>query len=255
MFRLVLQSIKHVGFLGMLAFLIMCSVPISAANIVFSSGPNWDVFNADPVTPGAVRLAPAQKSNLCPGRVCWSADLSTIPGATWIWANGVTPSTFPADLKQFFFSKTFVLGEPVSGTISVAVDDFAQVLVNGVNAGTTGSITDYFAAAAAQGALVNFDITSLLKPGSNIVTVLAQNGPAWFAGGCPSEGCTYAMNPAGVVFGGSLSDVSANIPEPESAALGCIGALVLALCGITRTQWLLRDRLGLSRLTETVGRR
>jgi hypothetical protein len=238
MFRLVLQSKKHVSFLGMLAFLTLCSVPMSAANIVFSSGPNWDVFNVDPVTPGAVPLGPAQRA-FCPGGiVCWSADLSTIPGATWMWGQW-SPST-PSDLKQFFFSKTFVLGDPVSGTISVAVDDFAQVFVNGINAGTTGSISDVAAASAAQSEVVTFDISSFLKPGSNIVTVFAQNGPAWFpgAGVCPTEGCTYGMNPAGVVFGGSLSDVSANTPEPESAALGCVGALVLALCGITRRQWL-----------------
>jgi hypothetical protein len=68
----------------------------------------------------------------------WAADLSRIPGATWIWVNGVNGATFPAEFQQFFFSKTFLLGDPVSGTISVAVDDFAAVLVNVVVAGDHG---------------------------------------------------------------------------------------------------------------------
>jgi hypothetical protein len=250
MLKSILRSKKHGVFLGVLALSIGCPAPVSATSIVFSSGTNWEVFNADPATtPSAIPLGPAQMVCLnavsppgCPSGATlygyvgngWGADLSTIPGAAWIWANGVNGATFPAELQQFFFSKTFLLGNPVSGTISVAVDDFAAVLVNGVIAGTTGSVTDMNSASLAQGTLATFDITPFLRTGSNVVTIHAQNGPPSFAGGCPSEGCTYAMNPAGVVFGGSLSEIPANVPEPESGALSCIGALALALFMIRR---------------------
>ena len=39
--------------------------------------------------------------------------------------------------------------------------------------------------------------------GRNVITIRAQNGSAFFSG-CPTI-CTYATNPAGVVFGGSLT--------------------------------------------------
>jgi hypothetical protein len=238
-----LQSNKHVAFLGMLVLLIGCPLHVSAANIVFSSGTDWEVFNADPAGPGAVLLGLAQ--NVClnatspvacpPGSTLygyvngWAADLSTVPTATWIWADGLDGSTSPADFQEFFFSKTFFLASPVSGTISVAVDDFAEIRVNGVVAGMTGSITDRASAVLAQNTLAVFDITPFLIPGSNIITVRAQNGPPSY-GGCPIN-CTYALNPAGVVFGGRLSD----IPEPQSAVLVVSAALFLALAKMRRT--------------------
>ena len=39
-----------------------------------------------------------------------------------------------------------------------------------------------------------------------MVTIEAQNGPAYFSGLCST--CTYALNPAGVVFGGTLTYTS-----------------------------------------------
>jgi hypothetical protein len=127
---------------------------------------------------------------LSPSAIGWAANLSTIPGAHWILAPGITGATPNASLAQFSFSKTFNLaGAPVSGTISVAVDDFAQVIVNGTPVGSTGSITNAAAAAAAANALTVFDITPFLVTGAN-----------------------WSQNPGAVVFGGTLNDGAAPVP-------------------------------------------
>jgi hypothetical protein len=59
----------------------------------------------------------------------------------------------------------------------VAVDDFAEVRVNNVSVGTTGSLTDLALADSAQSSLAMFNIGSFLVPGTNIITVRAANGP------------------------------------------------------------------------------
>jgi hypothetical protein len=87
--------------------------------------------------------------------------------------------------------------------VFIAADDFAEVQINGSVVGSTGSITDYGLASAAQGALKQFDLTQFLVAGMNTITVRAQNGPSSFANGC--NPCSYAGNPAGTVFGGTLT--------------------------------------------------
>lgn len=131
----------------------------------------------------------------------WTASLTAIPGAVWIWGAGIAASD-PADLVRFYFARTFTLGAAPSGTLSIGADDFAEVRVNGVVVGSIGSVTDFAAAGAAQSTLTAFDLTSKLVPGRNTITVAAQNGPASFSTCSP---CTYSGNTAGVVFGGSLS--------------------------------------------------
>ena len=192
----------------------------SITTLTFVSDTTWEVTDADPSGPGPVNsLGFAQKVCLhasapspCPSGATlygfpstgWSADLSSISGAAWIWAPGITGATSPAFPAEFFFSKAFNLpGAPTAGAISVAVDDFAQVRVNGVAVGTTGSVTDMSLAGAGQSSLATFDITSFLAPGTNIITIRGANGP--FACGAGPYNC----NPAGVVFGGSLSFQSA----------------------------------------------
>ena len=55
---------------------------------------------------------------------------------------------------------------------------------------------------AIDSTLTTFNLTPLLVAGTSIVTAIGQTGPASFAG-CASA-CAYSMNPAGVVFGGTL---------------------------------------------------
>jgi hypothetical protein len=161
----------------------------------------------------------------------WAADLSSIPGSTWIWAPGITPQTAPAEFAQFFFVTPVVIrGRPVGGVLSFAVDDFAEVSVNGTVVATAGSITDVSEAGAAQSQTTVVDVGAFLRPGRNIIAVRAQNGPPEFAGTCGAT-CTYAQNPAGVVFGGSITyrprdvcdeDEGERARDTDGACDGCV---------------------------------
>jgi hypothetical protein len=190
-----------------------------ALTVSFASDGTWQTSAMNPDGSMGAVLGDAQCVCACaascpPGATiyghgtCWGADLSAIPGACWIWLPGVTGATTPADLQGAYISKDFNLaGHPVAGTILVGADDFAEVWINGSLIGSTGSISDYGLAAAAQGTLKTFDLTPFLAAGSNRITVLAQNGPSAFAAGC--NPCSYSGNPAGVAFGGTLTYTAA----------------------------------------------
>ena len=194
---------------------------IDPPDVTFASGAKWFADPAGPQAPGSGALpgtGPAQLVCLnqfapvgCPsgatlwgyGGFAWPADLTPIPGAHWIWAPGFEGNDTGADLAAFLFSRRLHLPDwPSAGTMFIAADDFAAVYVNGVLSGTVGSVVD--TSLNGQAALTQLDITGLLRPGWNKIRVLAENGPAWFAGVC-SGPCTYAENPAGVVFGGTIS--------------------------------------------------
>ena len=175
-------------------------LPGISSSITFVSDATW---SAQPVC-----LNPLAPSNCPTGALLygvggfgagWNADLSVIPGAMWIWAAGITAETSPAYPAEFVFSKSFNLGAPIAGTIWVAVDDFAEVVVNGTVVGSVGSVSDASLAGPAQNALTSFDIAPYLVSGSNVVAVRAANGVF----GCGPG--AYACNPAGVVFGGELT--------------------------------------------------
>jgi RHS repeat-associated protein len=206
--------------------IVLTATPLLAQSadptIKLASDTSWQVYGVDPATPGVTSLGNAQKFCLnfsspqsCPNGAIlygnpagggWSADRSSIPDAYWIWAPNVTGNTTKADLKSYWFTKTLELSaSPSKATISIAVDDYAKVYVNGTAsanlAGEYGSITDVQKALAAQSALTTINIASLLHPGTNTITVFAQNGPSTF-NGCNQ--CRYSQNSAGVVFGGTI---------------------------------------------------
>jgi hypothetical protein len=181
--------------------------------VAFVSDTSWQVYNSDPALGSTTPLGFAQFVCLsasipssCPAGATiyghstggWTSDISPIPGAHWIWAPNINGTTTPAEYNQFYFSKTFQLnGTKPIGLISISADDFAEVRVNGHVVGSIGSISDYAIATQAQASLTSFNLTPLLRTGTNILTIRAENGP--FGICCPSN---YAGNSAGVVFGG-----------------------------------------------------
>ena len=128
--------------------------PAAADTTTFVSGPTWSVTDAlgNPVGNAQYVAVNATYPTVQPPGVTnydasntnpsWQADLSSIPGAYWIWAPGVTGATPGASLAQYSFTHNFLLDGPVTtGTISLAADDYAAVSVNGASVGSIGSTT------------------------------------------------------------------------------------------------------------------
>jgi hypothetical protein len=190
--------------------------------ITFASGTNWRAYKSDPASGPARSLGFAQAvcvntriPSPCPENALnygyepvefgWTADRSSIPGALWVWAPKITAATTPAELDQYYFSKKFnVKGDVLAAAVSVAVTDFAEVIVNGVVVGHYGSVEDISQAAHAQMELAVFDIAPYLVKGTNTITIHAQNGPGYFSA-LYCGPCTYNQKPAGVVFGGKIT--------------------------------------------------
>jgi hypothetical protein len=206
--------------LAALALLSLAMVPSALAagpmTITFASDTSWMADDADAgVGPSLTLPAPAQLVCLnasaptgCPVGATlygwpgggWTADLSGVPGAWWIWAPGIDGSTPPADLDAYTFTKTIsVPGTPTAGSIAFGADDNVEVFVNGTSAGTHGS----------PDSLKTVDIGSLLVEGDNTIEVHAANALI-----CGSD-CPYQRNPAGVVFGGSITYEPAPSPSPD----------------------------------------
>ena len=205
------------------------SWPAQAQNAIpLFSGNNWTTYGANPLpgTPPPPALGPARAVCLNPGSplFCpvsvggvppvfygypgngWSAKTSMagICGkANWVWAPGVKGPTPHASLATYYFSRTVLLTIPPTApaTLSVAVDDYAEVWVNGTFVAALGSTTVPAVAGAAQNSFHAVDITALLLRGPNVITIKAQNGD--FCTGSPI-GCTYQQNPAGVIFCGLI---------------------------------------------------
>lgn len=206
---------------------------VAAETINFASDSSWQVRDAADNPLGAAQAVclNASAPSPCPGGAIlygfagggWSANLAAIPGAQWIWAPGVTGATQPAELAAYRFTKSFTLdGNVDAAMLFVAADDFARVRVNGSIVGSIGSTSDAGAAGAANGSLTSFDISVFLGVGDNVIEIEAQNGIGGFAG---CSNCTYAQQPAGVVFGGSLT--TAPVPLPAAAWLFASGLLGL----------------------------
>lgn len=116
-----------------------------------------------------------------------------------IWIPGFVATT-PSDNVVAHFSQTFFIpGAPVAGTLSVAVDDFVEIRVNGVFLGTRGSVTNIYEAIAAQSTTGTFDIAPWLVSGSNVLQFRTQNGPSTFSG-YPCTSCDFGRNPCGLIF-------------------------------------------------------
>lgn len=136
----------------------------------------------------------------------WSANLSSIPGARWIWAPNITGTTTGAANTEFTFESPFYLCDsPQGGTISVAADDAADVFLNYA---TTPIVSSKGFTALATAKVP----PSSLTRGLNNIQVKVRNAP-----GCASD--QYQCNPAGFVFGGSFTDGLSALPTCSSKGM------------------------------------
>lgn len=190
-------SPRHLAHLAVVLCL-LSPRPTHAASLTLASNASWNAFSMNPDGSVGTALGSAE---------CYSLpvafDVATIPGACCIWLPGMTPSS-SSNLQGVFFRKTIsIAGTPTSATIVLAVDDWAEISINGAIVATRGSITNVTEAAAAQYPLASYDITRFLRHGNNDLQVWARNGPGSFAGGC--EPCPLSANGAWVYFGGSIT--------------------------------------------------
>ena len=181
----------------------------AGTTIAFASGPDWtwtpDPSGGTPLPAVDVCLAPTVPTNCPAGALVYAngGGWVTVPGAFWIWRSDATPDA-PGDLQSATFAKMFVLGQNPTGTLSLAADDYAQVVVNGAVVGSIGSVSDIGAAWASHSGLTAFTLDPYLVEGTNTLAIEAQNGPPSFSQSTCAP-CSYAVNAAGVVFEGSLS--------------------------------------------------
>jgi hypothetical protein len=188
---------------------------------ITSNNMYWTVSDANGVDLGNAQnvcLSATEPSNCPPGATVygysfpggWGADLSGIPGATWIWAPNITGSTSGAANAEFSFKSQFWLcGAPVDGTIFLATDDSAEVFVNNTSVGNSTSHSTLSSITVAA---------SILHPGPNDIEIKAKN-----AENPPDcESGQYQCNPAGLVFGGSFADALTTWPTCDGKEVGTI---------------------------------
>jgi hypothetical protein len=202
---------------GVLAFALPVVTQAATYNLV--SGPSWMVMDANMNILGNAQnycLNATEPPNCPPGAtlygyplVGWTANLSSIPGATWIWAPNITGTTPGAAGATFIFQTQFyVCGTPQGGTISVAADNSAQVSINGnpllLPNGQVFTATSHLtlSTVAVPASMLN------QAPTVNTITVVATNGPD--PGNCASD--LYQCNPAGFVLGASFTDSLSSLP-------------------------------------------
>ncbi|MGK2962325.1 MAG: hypothetical protein ACSLFK_09300 [Gemmatimonadaceae bacterium] len=141
----------------------------------------------------------------------WPANLSAIPGASWVWAAGLNGYSTPAYPSTASFTKSFnVPGSPTAAAILISADDSAAIFVNGSQAGSVGGTGA--GAPDEKGLLRSFNITAYLQPGMNTITVVGFNGNF----GCQTG--PFSCNPAGVVFGGSITYTPNSAPTISMSA-------------------------------------
>jgi hypothetical protein len=174
---------------------------------------NWDVYRS-PKLERKTYLGKAQRvcSNAtspaeCPAGATdygyngtdWAARIEACEGkARWIWAPGVTGASSPAEMAEYYFvNHVFLPNRPSSAQVVLAVDDQAEVIVNGKALGSVGSTSDTNVAWANQSKPTTIDIATAIVAGMNTITVRAANGSGTFT---HCTNCTYQQNPAGVVF-------------------------------------------------------
>jgi hypothetical protein len=112
--------------------------------------------------------------------------IATTSPAVWMWSD--TEVQNPTEDEVKVFTKTISLsGSPTSGILSVAADNSYQIKINGSIVASTTSENNY-------ALFTDYDVTSELNYGDNLVEIIVHNfKPVGFEG-------TAQTNPAGIIY-------------------------------------------------------
>lgn len=206
-----MKRISYVIQLLQVLFFVAFGGAAFANTISFGTDPNWTVSSADGTFLGNAQnvCLNANTPANCPAGATvygypysgWPANLSSIPGAKWIWAPGITGASPSAQGAEYTFQFQFYLcGTPTNGSISVAADNVAEVKLNGAIVGNSSN----------PFALNTITISAdKLSQGLNIIEVKVKNDQN--PGDCPSG--KYQCNPAALVLGATFSDALSQWPQ------------------------------------------
>jgi hypothetical protein len=191
--------------MGTVVFMLLFPLTIQAqGQINIVSGPNWTVSDANGNDLGNAQnvCLDGNSPTNCPTGATeygysfggWNANLSSIPGATWIWAPNITGRSSPAANAEFTFKTSYYICCDVqSATISIAADNSAEVAIDNMPIPGFSSVN--------YGSLTTVNIpTARLSAGFHMIKVKVRNG----ANGSDCASDQYQCNPAGMVFGASI---------------------------------------------------
>ncbi len=92
---------------------------------------------------------------------------SVLVASKWIWTDEVKKKPTEAEVGTRYFKREIELpGAVASGTFTLSADDSFELAINGQAVGTGDKVTKEW----------TFDVTPLLKPGKNTVSVVVKNG-------------------------------------------------------------------------------
>lgn len=222
---------------GVLVLLFAAPVAVHAINYGIVSSTFWTVSDINGMPLGnaqTVCLNATSPSNCPPGATLmdypfagWFADISGTPGALWIWAPNITGESTGAENAEFVFeTQFFICGAPQGGTVSVAADNSAEVIING-----TSVLTNMDQSALSTVSIPSMSIPlSVLNQGPNTIQIKAKN--AANPGDCGTN--KYKCNPAGVVFGASFSDGISQRPtcNANNGLMVPIGTIETSACPV-----------------------
>lgn len=142
-------------------------------------------------------------------------------GADWIWESYRVVHPINGDIVSFV--RTFEIeGPPTGGILYITCDNGYEVYLNGEFVGSaqvedgwcTSNLTEPYVHWDGWQTVENYDISSLLLPGENILKITAAN-EYMSPPDNPADGTIY-KNPAGLIF-----ELTYSVPVHEETAWGC----------------------------------
>ncbi len=183
-------------------------LPASITVIKWDSEPEYDRYCI--VSDQETEVADGRSAALATGPMStWNAptDIAAMvaSGAEWIWESPLVQNPVAGDIVEFWRSFD-ISGVPVSGTLMITADNGYEVSLNGTLVGCaqvygdweSSDLTEAYATTSNWQSVETYDVSGLLRSGSNTLYIEAANEYMGPIDG-QSDG-TPTSNPGGVIF-------------------------------------------------------